>query len=102
MVFGFPGTTKEYLHSKAVEHIMSVSDPAKIAIRGKALDIIDSFMRKDEQIKIQYVSKYANIQNAYKKWQGEVLGLKLKDGVLKRRCMRRNSRKEYWLIRIGK
>jgi hypothetical protein len=32
-------------------------------------------MRKDEQIKIMYASKYAGIQNSYKKWQGEVLGL---------------------------
>ena len=32
-------------------------------------------MRKDESIKIQYAAKYAGIQNAYKKWQGEVLGL---------------------------
>ena len=29
----------------------------------------------DEQIKIQYAAKYAGIQNSYKKWQGEVLGL---------------------------
>jgi len=32
-------------------------------------------MRSDEQIKIQYAAKYAGIQNSYKKWQGEVLGL---------------------------
>lgn len=75
MVFGFPGRTMEYLPGSAVEQIMTVNDPAKISIREKALTIIDEFMRKDEQIKIQYASKYAGIQNAYKKWQGEVLGL---------------------------
>ncbi len=75
MVFGFPGRTTEYLHSSAVEQIMRVNDPAKIAIREKALNVIDGFMRKDEQIKIQYAAKYAGIQNSYKKWQGEVLGL---------------------------
>ncbi|HMK24484.1 MAG TPA: S46 family peptidase [Chitinophagaceae bacterium] len=75
MVFGFPGRTTEYLHSSAVEQILKVNDPAKIAIREKALNVIDGFMRKDEQIKIQYAAKYANIQNAYKKWQGEVQGL---------------------------
>jgi hypothetical protein len=37
--------------------------------------VIDGYMRKDEQIKIQYAAKYAGIQNSYKKWQGEVLGL---------------------------
>jgi uncharacterized protein (DUF4415 family) len=75
MVFGFPGRTTEYLPGAAVEQIMKVNDPAKIAIRDKALAVIDGFMRKNEQIKIQYAAKYASIQNAYKKWQGEVLGL---------------------------
>ncbi|MDB5203907.1 MAG: serine protease [Ferruginibacter sp.] len=85
MVFGFPGRTTEYLHSAAVEQIRTVSDPAKIAIRDKALNVIDGFMRKDEQIKIQYAAKYASIQNAYKKWQGEVLGLTRTDGVAKKK-----------------
>ncbi|MFT3980908.1 MAG: S46 family peptidase [Ferruginibacter sp.] len=75
MVFGFPGRTTEYLPGVAVEQIRTVNDPAKIAIRDKALQVIDGFMRKDEAIKIQYAAKYAGIQNAYKKWQGEVLGL---------------------------
>lgn len=75
MVFGFPGRTTRYLQSSAVEQIMTVNDPAKIAIREKALAVIDGYMRKNEQIKIQYAAKYASIQNAYKKWQGEVLGL---------------------------
>ncbi len=54
---------------------MKVNDPVKIAIRDKALAVIDGFMRKDEQIKIQYAAKYAGIANSWKKWQGEVLGL---------------------------
>jgi hypothetical protein len=85
MIFGFPGRTTEYLHSSAVEQIMKVNDPAKIAIREKALNVIDGFMRKDEQIKIQYASKYAGIQNAYKKWQGEVLGLTRTDALSKKK-----------------
>ena len=85
MVFGFPGRTTEYLPASGVEQIMTVNDPAKISIREKALNIMDGFMRKDEQIKIQYASKYAGIQNAYKKWQGEVLGLTRTDAVAKKK-----------------
>ncbi len=84
MVFGFPGSTKEYLHSSAIEQTVRVSDPAKIAIRTKALGIIDGFMRTDEGIKIQYAAKYANISNAWKKWQGEILGLTKTNAVAKR------------------
>ncbi|MBC7937443.1 MAG: S46 family peptidase [Rhizobacter sp.] len=84
MVFGFPGRTTQYLHSAAVEQIRTVNDPAKIAVRDKALQVIDGFMRKDESIKIQYAAKYAGIQNSYKKWQGEVLGLTGTDAYSKK------------------
>ena len=93
MVFGFPGTTKEYLHSSAIEQTVRVSDPAKIAIRTKALGVIDGFMRTDEGIKIQYAAKYANISNAWKKWQGEVLGLTKTNAVEKRKEYESNFEK---------
>ncbi|MBL7723396.1 MAG: S46 family peptidase [Chitinophagaceae bacterium] len=85
MVFGFPGRTNQYLHSAAVQQVMEVNDPAKIAIRDKALAVIDGFMRKDEQIKIQYAAKYASISNSWKKWQGEVLGLTSTNAVGKKK-----------------
>lgn len=86
MVFGFPGRTTEYLPSIAVKQIVEVSDPAKVAIRDRALAVIDGFMRKDEQIKIQYAAKYASISNAWKKWQGEILGLTRTNAVAKKKA----------------
>lgn len=106
MVFGFPGRTNEYLHSSAIEQTVKVSDPAKIGIRTKALGVIDGFMRKDEGIKIQYAAKYASISNAWKKWQGEVLGLNKTNAVEKRKEYESNfekivlSRPEYNLAYI--
>jgi hypothetical protein len=93
MVFGFPGRTNEYLHSDAVEQIRTVLDPLKIGIRNKALTVIDGYMRKDEGIKIQYAAKYAGIQNAYKKWQGEVLGLTRVDANSKKKAYEANFAK---------
>ena len=75
MVFGFPGRTQEYLPSVAIEEIVEVSNPAKIEIREKALNIIDKYMRNDEAIRIQYASKFAGVANYWKKWIGESLGL---------------------------
>ena len=85
MVFGFPGRTTEYLPSSAVEQIINVNDPVKISIREKALGVLDGFMRNNEQIKIQYAAKYAGIENAYKKWKGEVLGLTRTEAVEKKK-----------------
>lgn len=106
MVFGFPGRTMEYLHSAAVAQTMDVNDPAKIAIRDKALAVIDGFMRKDEGIKIQYAAKYASISNAWKKWQGEVLGLKRTGAVDKKKAyeaefQKRVNNNPQWKIAYG-
>lgn len=86
MVFGFPGRTTQYLPASAVEQIITMNDPVKIAIRDKALEVIDGYMRQDETIKIQYAAKYASIQNAYKKWQGEVLGMNRTNGLAKKKA----------------
>ena len=84
MIFGFPGRTSEYLPSEAVRQIMEVNDPAKILIRDKTLGIMKRYMQTDEAIKIKYASKYAGIANAWKKWQGEILGLTRTNGVQKK------------------
>ena len=86
MVFGFPGRTMEYLPSIAVEQTINLNNPAKIAIRDRALLVMDQAMRKDEGVKIQYASKYAGVQNAYKKWQGEVLGIVKTNALEKKRA----------------
>lgn len=93
MVFGFPGKTTEYLPSVAVEQIVRVNDPAKIAVRDRALAVIDSYMRSDEGIKIQYAAKYASISNAWKKWKGEILGLTRTNGVEKKKVYETEFRK---------
>lgn len=81
MVLGYPGTTQEYLPSYAVEQIMNVSDPAKIELRDITLKVQNEFMRNDKAIKIQYASKNQTIANAWKKWQGEIKGLKKANAI---------------------
>lgn len=81
LVFGFPGTTDEYLPAIAVEQIINTLDPNRIEIRDKALAVMDKYMRADPEIKIQYASKFASIANFWKKWTGEALGLQKSNAV---------------------
>lgn len=81
LVFGFPGRTNEYLPSIAVDQLANKLNPARIEVRDVALKIVDSYMRKDQQIKIQYASKYASIANYWKKWIGESQGINKSDAV---------------------
>jgi hypothetical protein len=106
MVFGFPGKTTEYLPSVAVEQIVRVNDPAKIAVRDRALAVIDGYMRKDEQIKIQYAAKYASISNAWKKWKGEILGLTRTNAVERKKAyeaefLKRVNANPVWKTQYG-
>ena len=75
-IYGFPGSTQEYIHSEAVRYIGEVSDPQKIKLRTIRLGILKKHMDSSQKIRIQYSSKYASISNAWKKWQGEELGLR--------------------------
>ena len=76
LVFGYPGRTQEYLPSQAIKQIMEQGDPDKIKIRDLKLSLLSADMNKDPGVRIQYAAKYANTSNAWKKWQGEVKGLK--------------------------
>lgn len=75
LVFGFPGRTQEYLPSPAVQYIIEDEDPLKIGLRDLRLEVMNREMKKDEAIRLQYASKQSRAANAWKKWQGEVLGL---------------------------
>ncbi len=86
MVFGFPGSTDEYLPAIAIEQIVEKINPSNIAIREAALKVIDAAMKTDDKVRIQYASKQARIANAWKKWIGENLGLKKTNAIGKRQA----------------
>lgn len=84
-IYGFPGSTLEYIHSSEVDYIQNVGDPNKIHLRTLRLDIIKRYMDSSQKIRIQYSSKYASISNAWKKWQGEEMGLRKNKTAEKKR-----------------
>lgn len=84
-VFGFPGRTTEYLPAIAVEKVMNETDPTMIAVREVALKTLDEKMRTDAETRLKYAAKYASVANYWKKWIGEVEGLKKSDAVGKKK-----------------
>ncbi|MBR2063428.1 MAG: S46 family peptidase [Bacteroidales bacterium] len=75
-IYGFPGSTKEYIHSEGVRYIEEIGDPHKINLRTLRLDIMNKYQSQSQKVRIQYSSKNASVSNAWKKWQGEVKGIK--------------------------
>jgi hypothetical protein len=86
LVFGFPGRTNEYLTSWGVDEVYSIDDPARVKVRTALLKIWDEDMRASDKVRIQYAAKYASIANYWKKWQGEMRGLKKLDAVERKRA----------------
>ena len=75
-IYGFPGRTQEYIHSEGVRYIEEIGDPHKIHLRTLRLDIMNKYQAESQKVRIQYSSKNANVSNAWKKWQGEVKGIR--------------------------
>lgn len=84
MVYGFPGRTTEYLTSYGVDLIQNVSDPVKVDLRTKRIEIMEQEMLKNDTVRIQYAAKRNGTANAWKKWQGETMGLKKTGAIAKK------------------
>ena len=84
-VYGYPGSTREYILSEGVRYISEISDPHKIGLRSLRLDIQDRYMSQSQAVRIQYSSKNAGVANSWKKWQGEMRGIRKMDTVEKKR-----------------
>lgn len=93
MVYGFPGRTQEYISSYAVDFTMNTEDPTRIKIRDIRLAIMKEDMAQNDTIRIQYASKVAGIANGWKKWKGEVKGLKKVKGLEKKQGYEAEFRK---------
>ncbi|MGB6035909.1 MAG: S46 family peptidase [Cryomorphaceae bacterium] len=75
MVFGFPGTTYQYLTSDAVDYVTNVQNPIRIGMREVSLGVIDAAMASSDENRIKYAAKQSRISNGYKKWIGQNMGL---------------------------
>jgi peptidase S46-like protein len=87
MVIGFPGRTQRYLTSYGIELEQNSSNPARIEIRTRILDIMKEDMNQSEEIRIKYASKFSRLANYWKYFIGQNEGLERLKTVEKKRKM---------------
>lgn len=75
MVMGYPGSTDRYITSFGVRQELEQSNPTRVKIRDKRLEILKEDMDANLDIRIKYASKYANINNYWKYFIGQSKGL---------------------------
>jgi len=81
MVYGFPGQTEQHVASSYLKFIIEKERPARIHMRDLSLGVIDAAMKNSDLTRIQYSAKQASIANAWKKWIGQIDGLRTMDAV---------------------
>jgi hypothetical protein len=75
MVFGYPGSTSRYMTSFGVKLAIEKTNPARVMIRGKKLEIMKKHMDADPATRLAYASTYASVSNYWKYFIGQTRGL---------------------------
>jgi hypothetical protein len=84
MVFGYPGSTYQYVPSFHLEMLTEKVYPGLIDIRTHKLNIMDRYMEQDRGVRIKYAAKNAGVSNSWKRWRGEIRGLEILDAQQKK------------------
>ena len=86
LVFGYPGTTKQFLISDGVNAVANIQNPIAIQARTIRLDAMKKQMDLDPRIRLMYSAKANGISNGWKKWQGESKGIRECDVIGKKQA----------------
>lgn len=99
MVFGYPGSTVEYVPSYYIDMVKNYINPKIIDIRTRKISIMEEAMNTDPLIRIQYYAKKSGIANSWKKWQGEIIGLEKMNTISEKQQF--ESRLSEWINADG-
>ena len=76
MIMGYPGSTQRYLSSYGVDLAINQTNMTIVDIRAEKLRIMKEGMDADEDVRLQYATKYAHTANYWKYFIGQTKGLK--------------------------
>lgn len=84
MVFGYPGSTAQYVTSHHIDMLANLVYPKLVDLRTSKLEVMNRYMESDVAIRIQYAAKNASLSNSWKRWIGEIKGLEKLDVIGKK------------------
>lgn len=84
MVFGYPGSTAQYVPSWHLQMLTETVYPHLIRLRDEKLEVMRHHIERDRAVRIQYAAKHASVSNSWKRWRGEIRGLEILDAVNKK------------------
>ncbi|MBQ9435907.1 MAG: S46 family peptidase [Bacteroidales bacterium] len=75
MVFGYPGSTQQFLISDGVEIVAKHQNPVAVDQRTTRLDIMKKYMNMSTELRLKFSARSNSVANAWKKWIGETKGI---------------------------
>lgn len=76
MILGYPGRTNRWMPGAGIEQNVNYAYPAWVEASRTAMDVLEKYMKQDEQVSLDYASSYAGIANYWKNRQGMIDALK--------------------------
>ncbi len=81
MIAGYPGSTRQYIPSFALEKIIYTDNQHRVDIRREKMDIINNAIKDNPDLKFRYTTRLSSIGNSYLRWKGEIMGVTKMDLV---------------------
>jgi len=72
MILGYPGRTNRWMPSAGINQNVKFAYPAWVESSKVGLDAMKKFMDQDQEVKINYASKYSGVANYWKNRQGMI------------------------------
>jgi len=72
MILGYPGRTNRWMPASGIEQNVKFAYPAWVEASKSSMDAMKKYMDKDDNVRLNYASKYARIANYWKNRQGMI------------------------------
>jgi hypothetical protein len=85
MTMGYPGRTTRYTYSEGIRYLSGKERPMRVQVRRDIMDVYESYMKADKNVRLMYSSKLAGLGNYWNKFNGEAKELSKPEFFQKRK-----------------
>lgn len=76
MILGYPGRTNRWMPAEGIQQNVDYAYPAWVEGSKLGMDVMKKYMDQNDEVRINYASKYAQVANYWKNRQGMIEALK--------------------------
>jgi len=85
MTMGYPGRTTRNTYSEGIVYLSKKERPMRVQLRRDIMDVYETHMKADKNVRLMYSSKLASIGNYWNKFNGEAKELSKPEIFAKRK-----------------